>query len=114
MALSKAVISFNVFYEGEKVELQTFAGEYRNLMALLYDKIYVEGFGECKGMGRCGSCAVKITGLPETVNIMQRNEEQTLVKQSLLTNNMRLACQVLVDANLENCTIYIPGSESIV
>jgi 2Fe-2S ferredoxin len=63
MTNNRTPIHFIAYHEGEKYELQTYAYEYRNLMALLFDKIYIEDFGECKGMGRCGTCAVKIVGL---------------------------------------------------
>lgn len=110
---SKSEIHFTVYYNGEKHELQTFYGEYRNLMALLYDKLYTEGFGECKGMGRCGTCVVKVKGPFITVNTLQRNEESTLNKIGLRGYNMRLACQIEVDEKLKNVIVQIIGSESI-
>lgn len=113
MAIEKSFIHFTVYYAGEKHDLKTYPYEYRNLMVLLYDKIYIEDFGECKGMGRCGTCVVKITGLPEAVNILERNEERTLFKTGITTDNIRLACQILVDENLENVTIEIIGGESV-
>ncbi len=113
MVKSKTAFHFTAYCEGEKYELQTYEGEYRNLMVLLYDKIYIEGFGECKGMGRCGTCIVKIEGLPATVNKMERNEERTLFKTGLQGGNIRLACQILVDVNLENISLQIIGGKSV-
>ena len=113
MAINRTPIHFNAYYEGEKHELQTYTYEYRNLMVLLFDKIYIEDFGECKGMGRCGTCAVKIAGLSATVNTLDRNEERTLAKMGVYGGDVRLACQILVDENLENATIEIIGGESV-
>lgn len=66
MVITRTSIQFTAWYEGEKYELQTYEGEYRNLMVLLHYKMYIENFGECKGMGRCGTCAIKVEGLPRT------------------------------------------------
>jgi 2Fe-2S ferredoxin len=82
-------------------------------MALLNDKIYLEDFGECKGMGRCGTCIIKIEGLPEAVNTLDRNEEQTLHKAGITQKNFRLACQVLVDINLEDVKVEVVGGEVV-
>jgi len=113
MAINRTAIHFTACYEGEKYELETYEGEYRNLMVLLYDKIYIDGFGECKGMGRCGTCVVRVEGLPAAVNTLERNEERTLYKTGIQSNNIRLACQILVDENLENITVEIIGGESV-
>lgn len=111
MVINRTAFHFTAYYEGEKYELQTYEGEYRNLMVLLYDKIYIEGFGECKGMGRCGTCVVKVEGLPRAADTHDRNEESTLLKMGLQQQNIRLACQILVDENLENVTVLVMGNE---
>lgn len=113
MAAPRTSIPFTVYYEGGKHELQTYEGEYRNLMVLLYDKIYIDGFGDCKGMGRCGTCAVKIEHLPAEVNILYRNEEQTLSKMGIHGGNVRLSCQILVDKNLRETVVQIVGADSV-
>ncbi|WP_018614498.1 2Fe-2S iron-sulfur cluster-binding protein [Segetibacter koreensis] len=113
MAINKTYIHFTAYYQGEKYELQTYEGEYRNLMVLLYDKIYIEDFGECKGMGRCGTCVVKVEGLPAGMNTLERNEERTLYKMGIQSSELRLACQILVDENLKNINVEIIGGESL-
>jgi len=113
MVINRTAIHFTAYYEGEKHELQTYEGEYRNLMVLLYDKIYIEDFGDCKGMGRCGTCAVKVEGLPAAVNTFDRNEERTLSKMGIHGGDVRLSCQILVNENLENITVEIIGGESV-
>lgn len=109
MATEKKTIHFTAYHGSEKYELQTYRNEYRNLMMLLFDKIYIEDFGECKGMGRCGTCAIKIVGLPDALHTLDRNEETTLNKTGATGNDIRLACQILVDENLENVTVEIIG-----
>ena len=113
MAINRTPIHFTAYHEGEKHELQTYTYEYRNLMVLLFDRIYIEDFGECKGMGRCGTCAVKIPGLSATLNTLDRNEERTLAKMGVYGGDVRLSCQILVDENLENVTVEIVGGESV-
>ncbi len=106
-------IHFTAYYEGEEFTLQTYEREYRSLMALLFDKICIEDFGECKGMGRCGTCIVKIEGLPDGVNSFDRNEERTLYKAGVTQQNFRLACQVLIDKNLEKVKVEVIGGEIV-
>jgi ferredoxin, 2Fe-2S len=106
MVIEKTAIHFKVICDGQEHELVTYPNEYRNLMMLIFDKIYVEGFGECGGMGRCGTCTIEISGLPDHLNEMSRNEEATLHKKDA-GPNLRLACQFLVDENLENTTVNI-------
>ncbi|MEO7445897.1 MAG: 2Fe-2S iron-sulfur cluster-binding protein [Ferruginibacter sp.] len=113
MVINRTAIHFIVYNEDEKYELQTYEGEYRNLMVLLTDKIYLEDFGQCKGMGRCGTCAVKIEGLSVKLNTLDRNEESTLYKMGITDPGIRLACQVLVDESLEDGIVNVIGAESV-
>jgi 2Fe-2S ferredoxin len=53
-------IHVKVLLGDEEYMLETYTNEYRNLKMLLYDKIYIEDFGECKSMSRCGTCIVEI------------------------------------------------------
>ena len=108
LKIDKGTIFFTVIYEEEKFELKTFKNEYRNLMVLLFDKIYIEEFGECGGMGRCGTCIVKIAGY-DIERKDERNEKRTLTKMGIDHDNIniRLSCQILIDENLNNCVIEI-------
>ena len=74
----------------------------------LFDKIYIEEFGECGGMGRCGTCIVKIAGY-DIERKDERNEKRTLTKMGIDHDNIniRLSCQILIDENLNNCVIEI-------
>ncbi|MEP6464962.1 MAG: 2Fe-2S iron-sulfur cluster-binding protein [Parafilimonas sp.] len=111
MLTEKKPIHFTAFWQGEKYELQTYEYEYRNLMILLYDKIFIEGFGECKGMGRCGTCIIKINQSTQIVTTLNKNEQTTLRKAGVTEDNLHLSCQVMVDKNLENISLEIIGSE---
>lgn len=44
-------IKFTVVENNVEQGVETYRGEYRNLMFLLKDKFYPEYFGECGGMG---------------------------------------------------------------
>lgn len=107
MVIQDPDISFTLIDEDEEHVIQTYAGEYRNLMALISDKIYIEDFGECKGMGRCGTCVVEIVKAVNKFASQERNEEATLKKTGISDPNFRLACQILVNQELENTTFRI-------
>ena len=99
-------IHFTILYFNENIHVTCYRGEFRNLMVLINEKIYVEDFGECKGIGRCGTCLVEIT----TKNIlapMERNEESTLRKCAVQREGLRLSCQVMIDEALQDAVITI-------
>ena len=60
MVLQQCDIRFTIIDGDKERVVETYTSEYRNLMALITDKIYVEDFGDCQGMGRCGTCVVEI------------------------------------------------------
>ncbi|MDP4131514.1 MAG: 2Fe-2S iron-sulfur cluster-binding protein [Bacteroidota bacterium] len=100
-------IHITVVYEGDAYELDTYEGEYRNLMMLIFDSLYTEEFGECKGMGRCGSCLVEILSSGQTLDPMERNEESTIKKMTAPRKDIRLACQLLINSSLKDIKIKI-------
>ncbi len=94
-------IFFTAIYESERFSLETYPNEYRNLMLLLKDKIFPDFFGDCGGQGRCGTCTIKILSKGNLVDETNRNEESTLHKLDFYEKNLRLSCQILIDANLD-------------
>lgn len=100
-------IGITVFLKGEKHAIATYQGEYRNLMALLYDKFFVEDFGECKGIGRCGTCHVHILDGKKEWLKREGNEPATLSKMDLVGPNSRLACQIMIDEKLDGLRIEV-------
>ena len=70
MVIQKCDIKFTIIGENEEHLVETYTGEYRNLMALITDKIYVEDFGDCHGMGRCGTCVVEIMNTENKINCL--------------------------------------------
>ncbi len=107
MGIQNRDISFTVIDENAEHVIETHAGEYRNLMALIADKIYVEDFGECKGMGRCGTCVIEIVKTENEFPSQERNEEATLKKTGITGAKYRLACQLLINEKLVNSTFRI-------
>jgi 2Fe-2S ferredoxin len=103
----KNEIEFTIFFCGEKYSIKTYAGEYRNLMQLIADKIFVEDFGDCKGMGRCGTCMVQVSGLKGQACEMERNEKITITKSGIKSAGIRLSCQLLINENLKDATVVI-------
>lgn len=100
-------ILINVLLNGKKYELHTFQGEYRSLMMLLNDKLYLEDFGECKGIGRCSTCCVLLLGSSESLRVKERNEASTLTKHDKLKDNIRLSCQINIDRSLNGLYLKI-------
>ncbi|MEO6948128.1 MAG: 2Fe-2S iron-sulfur cluster-binding protein [Ginsengibacter sp.] len=99
-------IFFKLINGKEEITVQTHEGEYRNLMVLINEKVYVEDFGECKGIGRCGTCLVEIDS-PQDAPEMDRNEKSTLGKCDVQNENLRLACQIMIDNYLQNAIVKI-------
>ena len=100
-------ISITIINAGEKYVVKTYLHEYRNLMTLLNNNIYLENFGECGGQGRCGTCMVKAVGLKGNANSMERNEAATIGKAGLSDEAIRLSCQLLINEDLNGAVIEI-------
>ncbi|MEP7259029.1 MAG: 2Fe-2S iron-sulfur cluster-binding protein, partial [Flavitalea sp.] len=101
--LSKAcTIEFTGYYQGQEHCLQTYENEYINLMVLLKDKICPEDFGQCGGMGRCGTCLVNVSGLSNNPADSYKNEQATLSKMGMQDQATRLSCQIQIDEDLKN------------
>ena len=100
-------LSITVFYEGESHEINTYANEYRSLMMLIYDKIYTESFGECLGMGKCGTCMVEIISSDHPLSLYQRNEDTTLFKSGYANSNIHLSCQVMIDEAINGLKVNV-------
>jgi ferredoxin, 2Fe-2S len=103
-------IVFTVLLGNKKYKIQTYQGEYRNLMQLITDKIFIEDFGDCKGMGRCGTCMVTITNWKSKEPLKERNEAATLNKAGNDNKNIRLSCQILITEDLSNTIVCIEHS----
>ncbi len=107
MRLKADTIEFTGYYEGQEYYLQTYEYEYRNLMVLLKDKICPEDFGQCGGMGRCGTCLVNVSGLANSPVDSYRNEQATLSKMGIQNQATRLSCQIQIDEDLKNAVVEI-------
>jgi ferredoxin, 2Fe-2S len=99
-------ITFTLVYFDEEIKVETYEGEFRNLMILINEKIYVEDFGECKGIGRCGTCLVETDRMNGSAE-MDRNEKSTLQKCAVKKANLRLSCQIMINKSLQNSVIKI-------
>lgn len=99
-------ICLTVFYSSEEYKIQTYTGEYRDLKCLIQDRLFTDDFGACGGMGRCGTCIVRISGLSEDTGFL-RNEATTLNRIAPGIDDIRLACQIPVDDALSNAIITV-------
>jgi len=106
-------IKLRVICGGEEQELKTHEGEYRSLMMLIYDRIFIPYFGECKGMGRCGTCMVIIDS-NEPVKGMDRNEQATIERSGRSFHpDYRLSCQILIDDSLQRAVVRVLDEEEL-
>ena len=96
-----------VHYNDVTHELHTYPSEYRSLMHLIADKLYTEGFGECLGMGKCGTCGVAIVSCRQEPSSYDRNENTTLLRSFTGTENARLSCQLLIDEKMDGLIIKV-------
>ena len=100
-------ILITVLYEDESIELETYVGEYRNLMELISDRIDIDSFGECGGMGRCATCIGQVVFSEFKLQPSDRNEYTTLMKLGVLNDRIRLTCQLPIDIAISNLTIRL-------
>lgn len=92
---------------GEEYQLQTFPNEYRSLMHLIYDRLVTEDFGECLGMGKCGTCLVKIVEKKQEPTSYDRNGDVNLLKAGCFDENVRLSCQLMIDEKINGLAVEI-------
>jgi len=107
MSTNTKQIVISVFYDGEKHVIKTYAHAYRNLMALLYNELFLDDFGECLGMGKCGTCTIEILLDPSGMHAFDRNEQTTMDKMGVTDHDTRLACQILVDEGIDGLELRI-------
>ena len=100
-------IEFTGLYQGQEYYLRSYEHEYRNLMVLLKDKICPDDFGQCGGVGRCGTCLVNISGMPHNEEPAYTNEKNTLSKMGIINPVARLSCQVQIDEDLKNAVVEL-------
>lgn len=103
----KLNIKFIIVENKIQYPIEIFEGEYRNLMALINDKIYPDYFGECGGLGRCATCLVKVEGLSGVSVKKERNEPVTLLKNGLTDEKIRLSCQLLINKDLDGTIVEV-------
>jgi len=100
-------ISVTICYEGKICEIKTYTNEYRSLMMLVYDQIYTEGFGDCLGMGKCGTCLVEIISSSHEPSCYERNEEMTLLRTGITGKEVHLSCQIIIDEYIDGIKVNI-------
>lgn len=106
--MKKTNIKLTVTENDSEQTFETYPGEYRNLMLLLNNKMYLDCFGECGGMGRCGTCIVKIRGLKGISTTKVRNEPVTLSRYGYNEEiEIRLSCQIIISTDLDEAIITI-------
>jgi 2Fe-2S ferredoxin len=96
-----------VLFDESECILQVHKHEYLNLMVLLKDRICPDDFGQCAGMGRCGTCLVRISGVVENSKLSYRNEKLTLKKMGISDPEIRLSCGIPVDEDLMSVIVEL-------
>ena len=104
--MASEIYAFTYFNEyDEECRAQFKINEYHNLMELLFDK-YLEDWGDCKGRAWCGTCHIEIIE-GSISGEMDADERVTLSKSFDVTEKSRLACQIPVNAELNNMVFKI-------
>lgn len=102
-------ITVTIINDGKENVFNHYLHQYRNLMVLINDNLYLENFGACGGQGRCATCIVKAVGLKGNANTMERNEKATIGKAGLDDEGLRLSCQLFINVDLDGAVIEILG-----
>lgn len=107
MSKDRKKIRFTVTGSGTIHKIETYIHEYPNLMFLLRDKLFLDDFGECGGVGRCATCVIRLNGMEGNALKKDRNEPATLSKLGYTAENIRLSCQLYITTDLEDSQIEI-------
>lgn len=99
-------IHFSLVHNGNTIQIETSSYEFENLMELIQNKIFIDSFGECLGMGRCCTCLVAVSSIIDFPQ-KERNERSTLLKNNIDNPIMRLSCQIEIGNHLTNAVITI-------
>jgi ferredoxin len=83
-------ITFTISYQGQELPVRTYQNQYFSLMSLIVDKLQIQGFGMCSGMGSCGTCLLNIY-----------HNKSTFERATL-------SCQIAIDDELANVKIVLP------
>ena len=112
--MQKREKSITIFVRKDNIEhtFNAYPNEYRNLMELLNDKLYIEDFGDCKGVGRCGTCTIKVHSPELCLAEPERNEQTTLARCHITTTELRLACQILIDASIDGLQLEVMDGDA--
>ena len=105
--MTQKPIQFTVIDNDYSELIETQQGSYPNLMFLLRDKLGLESFGECGGVGRCATCIITAEGITGNSIIKDRNEPATLSKMGYEDESTRLSCQLYISSDLDGATITI-------
>ena len=61
----------------------------------------------CEGFGVCGGCHVKVENLLDKLPEISEKEDDTLDRVSGVGMNSRLACQVVLNSNLDGLIVKL-------
>ena len=106
-SLPEKNIVVEVSYDGLQYELSTFTNEYRSLMMLIYDRIFTEGFGDCLGMGKCGTCIIEVTRKIQEPTAYTRNGDVNLLRAGQFSRDIYLSCQLMIDERMNGLTVRV-------
>lgn len=107
MTINKNKIGFSVVENNTNYSIETYLHEYPNLMFLLRDKLLLDNFGQCGGVGRCATCIIEIKGVKGDSIKKERNEHTTLSKIGYTDDTVRLSCQLYINNDIDGVKIEI-------
>ncbi len=101
------LITVNLITDSVLKSVNGYARTYKNLMAFLSAKLELDDMGECKGMGRCGTCQIRIENDCSLIGDYDGNEINTLKMLGNIDPKVRLACKIYFNEQIDNMVISI-------
>jgi ferredoxin, 2Fe-2S len=101
------IVTVKIMTEQGNIILKGYARTYKNLMSFLSAKLEMDDMGECKGMGRCGTCQIRVENNLSIIGDYDGNELNTLKMLDNTDPNVRLACKIHFNELIDNIVISI-------
>ena len=71
------------------------------------DKNGIKLNSNCEGFGVCGGCHVRVENLLDKLPEISEKEDDTLDRVSGINKNSRLACQVILNSDLDGLIVKL-------
>jgi 2Fe-2S ferredoxin len=99
-----------ISFDGTRRSVETQIGE--NLMRAATDNAVPGIDGDCGGQCACATCHVFVSApWAERLPVMQKNENDILEFTNERSGSSRLACQIIMSAELDGIEVHMPEGQ---